>query len=120
MKELEELLASDPWQQAIDSGLVEEVQSNRVDPGETLDYIGTVAVQYGNTSVEVFNLTFTSDWENYGIALPSASEGVQMAVGAEYQTVTRLRAMKSYHFSLLKPASSTAWVTPLAHGPMMP
>ncbi len=37
------------------------------------------------TSIDVFNLTFTSDWENYGVALPSASEGVQMAIGAEYR-----------------------------------
>ena len=52
---------------------------------EALDYISTVAVQYGVTSIQVFNLTFTSDWENYGVALPSASEGVQMAIGAEYR-----------------------------------
>ena len=52
---------------------------------EALDYISTVAVQYGVTGIQVFNLTFTSDWENYGVALPSASEGVQMAVGAEYR-----------------------------------
>jgi len=52
---------------------------------EAVDYISTVAVMYGKTSIEVFNLTFTSDWENYGIAIPSATEGVQMAVGAEYR-----------------------------------
>ena len=52
---------------------------------EAIDYMSTVAVQYGVTSIEVFNLTFTSDWENYGVALPSASEGVQMAIGAEYR-----------------------------------
>lgn len=52
---------------------------------EAIDYISTVAVMYGNTELEVFNLTFTSDWENYGFALPSASEGLQMAIGAEYR-----------------------------------
>jgi outer membrane receptor protein involved in Fe transport len=52
---------------------------------EAIDYMSTVAVQYAVTSIDVFNLTFTSDWENYGIALPSASEGVQMAIGAEYR-----------------------------------
>ncbi len=43
-----------------------------------------------------------------------------MAVGAEYQTVIPLRAMKSYHLSALKPESSTACVIPFAQGPMMP
>ena len=52
---------------------------------EAIDYISTVAVSYSVTSIDVFNLTFTSDWENYGVALPSASEGVQMAIGAEYR-----------------------------------
>jgi len=52
---------------------------------EAIDYITTKYVQWGITSTEVFNLTFTSDWENYGIALPSASEGVQVAIGAEYR-----------------------------------
>jgi outer membrane receptor protein involved in Fe transport len=33
----------------------------------------------------VINLTLTSDWENYGIAIPGASEGVQAAIGAEYR-----------------------------------
>src|SRR5512136_3064401 len=44
----------------------------------------------------------------------------RMAVGAEYQTVMRYFSMKRYHDSALKPASRTHWVTPLAHGPMMP
>jgi len=52
---------------------------------EAVNYMSTVAVQYAVTSIDVFNLTFTSDWENYGVALPSASEGVQMAIGAEYR-----------------------------------
>ncbi len=52
---------------------------------EAIDYMSTVAVQYAVTSIDVFNLTFTSDWENYGIAIPSASEGVQFAAGLEYR-----------------------------------
>jgi len=52
---------------------------------EAIDYISTVAVSYSTSSIDVFNLTFTSDWENYGVALPTASEGVQMAIGAEYR-----------------------------------
>ncbi|MEX1311201.1 MAG: TonB-dependent receptor [Candidatus Sulfomarinibacteraceae bacterium] len=52
---------------------------------EAVEYIKYDGVLYGQTSIDVVNLTFTSDWENYGIALPSASEGVQIAVGAEYR-----------------------------------
>ncbi len=44
----------------------------------------------------------------------------RMAVGAEYQTVTRRLSMNSYHRSALKPESSTTWVVPFDHGPMMP
>ena len=44
----------------------------------------------------------------------------RMAVGAEYQTVTRCFSMNSYQRSALKPESSTTCVTPFAHGPMMP
>jgi outer membrane receptor protein involved in Fe transport len=59
-------------------------QEDAVTP-EAVDYIKYDGVLYGQTAIDVFNLTFTSDWENYGIALPSASEGVQVAVGAEYR-----------------------------------
>ncbi|MEX1309906.1 MAG: TonB-dependent receptor [Candidatus Sulfomarinibacteraceae bacterium] len=74
-----------PWNIFINNGnqLVDDPRLGVVQ--EAIDYISTVAVQYATTSIDVFNLTFTSDWENYGIALPSASEGVQVAVGAEYR-----------------------------------
>jgi len=52
---------------------------------DAIDYITTKYLQWGITSTQIFNLTLTSDWENYGIAIPSASEGVQIAVGAEYR-----------------------------------
>ncbi|MEE4272650.1 MAG: TonB-dependent receptor [Thermoanaerobaculales bacterium] len=52
---------------------------------EAADYITYVGVLYGKTAIDVFNLTFTSDWENYGIALPGASEGVQAAFGLSYR-----------------------------------
>ena len=52
---------------------------------EAIDYIVGTAVMYGKTKTQVFNLTFSSDWEGYGIAMPSASEGVQAAVGVEYR-----------------------------------
>src|SRR5208283_3823460 len=44
----------------------------------------------------------------------------RMAVGAEYQTVTRRLSMNSYQRSALKPESSTTWVAPFDHGPIMP
>ncbi len=43
-----------------------------------------------------------------------------MAVGAEYQTVMRLSWTNWYHRAAVNPESSTHWVTPSAHGPMMP
>ncbi|MEE4274021.1 MAG: TonB-dependent receptor [Thermoanaerobaculales bacterium] len=59
-------------------------QEGAVTP-EAVDYISTVAVQYGTSATQVFNLTFTSDWEHYGLTIPCASEGIQLAVGAEYR-----------------------------------
>ncbi len=53
---------------------------------EAIDYMSTVAVMYGNTETEVANLTFTGDLESYSVVIPSASEGVQLAVGAEYRS----------------------------------
>jgi outer membrane receptor protein involved in Fe transport len=59
-------------------------QEGAVTP-EAVAYISTNAVMYGRTKTQVANLTFTSDWENYGIMVPSASEGIQVAVGGEYR-----------------------------------
>ncbi len=52
---------------------------------EAIDYISTVAVLYRTTTTEVVNLTFTGDLEDYGVVIPSASEGLQLAAGAEYR-----------------------------------
>ena len=52
---------------------------------EALAYITTNAVMYGRTKTQVANLTVTSDWEDYGIIIPSASEGIQVAIGGEYR-----------------------------------
>ena len=52
---------------------------------EALDYISAVGVMYGTVSTEVFNFTATSDWKSYGVAIPSAREGVQAAIGVEYR-----------------------------------
>jgi len=59
---------------------------------EAIDYISTVAVRYGKTETEVVNLTFTTDWEDYGVVVPSASEGLQLAIGGEYRR-ERLRSV---------------------------
>ncbi len=53
---------------------------------EAVDYMTTVAVRYQRNRTEVVNLTFTGDLEDYGVVIPSASEGLQLAVGAEYRS----------------------------------
>jgi len=50
-----------------------------------LDYITADYVMTGRVKTQVANLTFTGDLEDYGIRLPSASEGLALAVGAEYR-----------------------------------
>jgi outer membrane receptor protein involved in Fe transport len=52
---------------------------------EALDYIDVTYVMTGRVKTDVANLTFTSDWEDYGVILPGASEGLALAVGAEYR-----------------------------------
>jgi hypothetical protein len=44
----------------------------------------------------------------------------RIAVGAEYQTVALCRSRNWYQRAALKPESRTSWVTPHAHGPMIP
>jgi len=44
----------------------------------------------------------------------------RMAVGAEYQTVTRCFSMNRYQASAENPASRMHWVTPKLNGAMMP
>ncbi len=51
-----------------------------------IDYMSTVAVQYGTTITQVANATFTGDLEDYGWAMPSANEGMQMAIGMEFRS----------------------------------
>ena len=51
-----------------------------------LDYITTVLVRYGTTKTEVLNGTLRGDLEDYGWKFGSATEGIQIAVGAEYRT----------------------------------
>ena len=43
--ELEKLLQSLTWQETLGSGLLERARAGRIDPGQTRDFIGTVADQ---------------------------------------------------------------------------
>ena len=53
---------------------------------EAVDYISTTAMMDTDFRTRVLNLTFTGDLEEYGLTIPSASEGLQIAVGAEYRS----------------------------------
>jgi len=53
---------------------------------EAVDYISTTALMFERYRTRVLNLTFMGDLENYGLAIPSASEGLQVAVGSEYRS----------------------------------
>jgi len=50
-----------------------------------IDYLSTTAVSWGKSTTKVLNLTFTGDLEDDGVVIPSASEGLQLAIGAEYR-----------------------------------
>jgi iron complex outermembrane receptor protein len=52
---------------------------------EALDYISATEMMTGTFRTRVVNLTLTGDLEGYGLALGSASEGIQIAVGGEYR-----------------------------------
>jgi outer membrane receptor protein involved in Fe transport len=52
---------------------------------EALDYVHASALLNSGTKTQMVNLTITGDLERHGLALPSASEGVQVAFGAEYR-----------------------------------
>jgi iron complex outermembrane recepter protein len=48
-----------------------------------LDYISIDALQSGSTQQNVQNVTFTNDLSQYGVKLPTAKNGVNIAIGAE-------------------------------------
>ena len=50
---------------------------------EAVDYMTTIAVMNSSTATEVFEASFTGD---LGFKLPSASENVQLALGAQYRS----------------------------------
>jgi outer membrane receptor protein involved in Fe transport len=53
---------------------------------EALDYISATALMSTDHVTRVLNLTFAGDLESYGLRIPSASEGLQVALGAEYRS----------------------------------
>ncbi len=59
-------------------------EAGAVDPA-AIDYIKTRLVLFGTTRTQVLNATFTGDLEDYGMILPGAIEGIQMAVGTEWR-----------------------------------
>jgi outer membrane receptor protein involved in Fe transport len=50
-----------------------------------VDYISTAALVLSGTKTQMVHATVTGDLEKYGLKFPSASEGVQIAIGAEYR-----------------------------------
>lgn len=50
-----------------------------------IDYMSVNAVLDSGTDTQMVSATFTGDLESYGLAFPSASEGIQIAVGAQYR-----------------------------------
>lgn len=52
---------------------------------EAADYVALNMVLSSGTKTRMINGTLTGDLEEYGIMFPSASEGIQVAVGAEYR-----------------------------------
>ena len=64
-----------PWNIFLEGGVTQEA----------LDYIIADYTTAGRVMTEVTNLTFTGDLEDYGLTIPSASEGLAIAVGGEYR-----------------------------------
>jgi outer membrane receptor protein involved in Fe transport len=51
---------------------------------EAVDYISTAALVLSGTKTQMVQATLTGDLEKHGLKFPSASEGIQLAVGAGY------------------------------------
>jgi outer membrane receptor protein involved in Fe transport len=58
---------------------------------EAIDYMYTRYLDSGGSAIQVVNLTFTGDLEEYGWALGSANEGIQIAAGAEHRNESMWR-----------------------------
>ncbi len=59
-------------------------EAGAVDPA-AIDYIKTRLVLFGTTRTQVVQATVAGDLEEYGLAFPSADEGVHVAFGAAYR-----------------------------------
>jgi iron complex outermembrane receptor protein len=52
---------------------------------DQLPYIQQTLISIGETKTQMVDLEVKGDLKNYGIAFPSASEGIQLALGADYR-----------------------------------
>jgi iron complex outermembrane receptor protein len=52
---------------------------------EAIAYISTPLLNEGQTRTQMVDAEFKGDLKNYGLAFPSASEGIQVAIGADYR-----------------------------------
>jgi outer membrane receptor protein involved in Fe transport len=52
---------------------------------DAIDFISIRSILAGTTKTSVVNATFRGDLEGYGVKLPSATEGLQVALGAEWR-----------------------------------
>ncbi|MCP4900490.1 MAG: TonB-dependent receptor [bacterium] len=52
---------------------------------DAINYMSENAIVVSSTLTEMMNGTITGDLEDYGIKFPSATEGLQVALGAEYR-----------------------------------
>jgi outer membrane receptor protein involved in Fe transport len=69
---------------------------NSVTPDQ-LAYLQIPAVMQGSTTEQVLSASISGDLEQYGIRLPTATDGVAFAVGAEYRSErSELRPDASY------------------------
>lgn len=55
---------------------------------EAVDYMTTVAVMYGSTTTNMASASFTGDLSDYGVKLPWAEDGIQVAFGVEHRAET--------------------------------
>jgi outer membrane receptor protein involved in Fe transport len=64
-----------PWNPFVPGGVTED----------QLGYLHAAGIQMGRISQEIYNGVITGDLGVYGIKLPTASDGLQLVVGAEYR-----------------------------------
>lgn len=66
-----------------------------------LDYMSTVAVGFGKTQTQTLTATMSGDLEAYGLRMPTATEGLAVAIGTSYRDeFLRYRPDEVYQFGL--------------------